>query len=40
MSKIIRRNKPLQKEDDCNCGKRVNKITRKKIVYKKSIKKK
>ena len=36
MSRIIKAVKP---KDDCGCGKRVKKTERRKIVYKKTIKK-
>lgn len=38
MVKIIKAVKPKLKEDDCGCGRRVKKTKRKKIVYKKTIK--
>lgn len=37
MNKIIKPVKP--KEDDCNCGKSVKKTKRRKIIYKKTVKK-
>lgn len=36
MSRIVKAVK--LKDDDCGCGKPVNKIKRKKIIYKKTIK--
>lgn len=36
----IKENKQLPKEDDCKCGKPVKITERKKIQYKKTIKKK
>jgi len=38
MVKIIKATRPLPKDNDCNCGKQVKKTERKKIVYKKTIK--
>lgn len=40
MIKIIKGKKPIPKEDDCGCGKRVKKNERKKIPFKKTIKRK
>ena len=40
MTKIIRGNKPIPKEDDCRCGKPVKITERKKITYKKTVRKK
>lgn len=37
MSRIVKAVRP--KEDDCGCGKRVKKTERRKIIYKKTIKK-
>lgn len=37
MSKIIKAVKP--KKDDCNCGRRVKRTKKRKIVYRKTIKK-
>jgi len=39
MVKIIKATKPLPKENDCGCGRQVKKTERKKIIYKKTIKK-
>lgn len=36
----IKGNKQLSKEDDCGCGKPVKITERKKIIYKKTIRKK
>jgi hypothetical protein len=39
--KIIKGNKPINNEDDCHCGKplRINDPRRKKIIIKRTIKK-
>jgi hypothetical protein len=39
MKKVIKGNKPLPNEDDCRCGKPVKITERKKLEYKKTVRK-